>query len=561
VADVDELLNKPAPVAPIKRDQYGRYLIPDPDTGKQRAWTRATTLAGTLADRFGLEQWSKRNVVLGLGARTDLYAQAASCTPDDRDTLNQIITQAEEASKGKAGANLGTALHRFTERIDAGETIQPPAPWDADVNAYRTAMGAHGVTVLPAWIERVLIIPQLGVAGTCDRLCTAPEWVLPRIGDLKTGKDVLRYSMPEIAIQLSLYAHATHWFDPATGVLQEIDLSIDQECALVMHLPVGRGACTLYEVDIAAGWTMAQVAAEVREWRKRKNLAGQLEPATITTGNPQDRQTPSGSPGKDPSRESGDQPAEGSSGAANPLEGTPSAGPAPELLAPRVDWLRARIAALTPTAKVEAGRMWPDNTPRKADHITDHDQIDRISRCLWAVETAHGLSFPDPDPADAAPPPLPAIEEKPQPKPPIEAIEWADKGKALLALLDDEPLAHACAQVAGCTDVPMTQLRYEALQAVVTQIGDPAGAIRAAWHGPQPDIDVVPQAEQIMALGAAQAAGAPAATKRIGLTAARNAARTHGLPAPKSLTEAASSPLLAALVASGTNTNNPQETT
>jgi hypothetical protein len=226
----------------------------------------------------------------------------------------------------------------------------------------------------------------------------------------------------------------------------------------------------------------------------------------------------------------------------------------------RVDWMRARIAALTPAAKIEAGRMWPDDTPRKAEHIVDHDQIDRISKCLWQVETAHGLSFPDPDPADDTPTPAPEPDKPLTAKPADDAVDWANKGKALLALLDDEPLAHACAVVAGCHNTRMTQLRYQALQAVVTQVGSPGGAIRAEWHGPNPDITVVAQAEQIMALGAAQATGAPTATKRIGLTAARNAAHTHGLPVPKSLGEAATSPLLAALTASGTNTHNPQET-
>lgn len=529
---VDQILNAPTPAASIRRDRYGRYLIPDPDTGNQRAWTRATTLAGTLADRFALEQWSKRNVVLGLGARQDLYAQAASCTPDDRDTLNDIVQQAEEASKANARANLGTALHRFTERVDAGETITPPAPWDADVAAYRQTMTAHGIQVVPAWIERVLIIPQLGVAGTCDRLCTNTDWALPRIGDLKTGRDVVRYSMPEIAIQLSLYAHATHWFDPATNQLHPISIAIDRDSALVMHLPVGQATCTLYDVDIAAGWQMAQVATDVREWRKRRNLAAQLVPGNGTTGHP--------------------------AGPGTPQESNPSTGPAPDHAA-RLEWLRGRIAALTPSARLEAARMWPDGTPRKADQITSHDEIDRISRCLWAVEGAHGIRFPDLDPADTPPAP-PTVEQRADtPKPPNPAVDWADKGKALLALLDDEPLARACAHVAGCLDVAMNQRRYEALQAVVTQIGAVGGAIRADWPGPT--ITIVDQAEQIMAIGAAQARNAPNVTKAIGLQAARHAAKTHGLPTPKSLADAATSPLLAALVASGTNTiPNPQET-
>jgi hypothetical protein len=286
VAQFTAVMAEQRPSAQIKRDQWGRYRIPHPDTGKETSWTRATTLANTLADRFGLEQWSKRNVVLGLGARHDLYAQAASCKPDDKDALNRIVKDAEEAAKSSAGANLGTALHRFTERIDAGEDLAAPPPWDADVNAYKQAMDSHSVGVFPDWIEHVLLVPELQVAGTCDRLCTSPLWALPRIGDLKTGKDVLQYGMTEIALQLSIYAHATHWFDPATGTVHKVTEVIDLDKAIVMHLPVGKATCTLYEVDIAAGWDAVQLAVQVRNWRKRKNLADQMIPTPDTPIHP-----------------------------------------------------------------------------------------------------------------------------------------------------------------------------------------------------------------------------------------------------------------------------------
>lgn len=272
------------PDAGIKRDRWGRYLIDHPVTGKQQAWTRATTLANTLADRFGLEQWAKRNVALGIGARQDLYAKAASCTPDDKKTLNEIVVAAEDAAASAAGANLGTALHRFTERLDAGETVTAPPPWDKDLDAYQQAMAAHEITVVPGWIERVLLVPELGVAGTCDRLLEQRvRWFQARIGDVKTGKDVVRYGMTEIALQLAIYAHATHWYDPATGDTHQIDETIDQQHGLVMHLPVGQGRCTLYQVDIQAGWEAVRLAVDVRTWRQRNDLCRQLAPTRPAT--------------------------------------------------------------------------------------------------------------------------------------------------------------------------------------------------------------------------------------------------------------------------------------
>ncbi|MGH9209875.1 MAG: hypothetical protein ACRD2C_04245 [Acidimicrobiales bacterium] len=258
----------------VLRDRWGRYLIPDPATGEVRAWTRATTLAATLADRTVLEAWDQRNVVLGIGARADLYAQAASCTPDDTAVLNGIVDQAKAAAAAQAGANTGSALHRFTERVDAGEhDLVVPEPWDRDIAAYQATLQVHRITVAPGWLERVLVIPDAGAAGTCDRLLCAPGWGRPRIGDLKTGQDIVRYGAGYIAVQLALYAHATHWYDPTTGDLHEITDDVDQDQGLVMHLPAGHGTCDLHDIDIAAGWDAVQLALDVRRWRTRKNLA------------------------------------------------------------------------------------------------------------------------------------------------------------------------------------------------------------------------------------------------------------------------------------------------
>jgi hypothetical protein len=227
-----------------------------------------------LADRYGLEQWAKRNVILGLAARHDLYAQAASCTPDDKTELNRIVEQAEQAAKASAGANLGTALHRFTERIDRGEEVMVPAQWQPDVNAYVDTLAANDVDVIAGTNEQIVVIPQLGVAGTIDKMVRVPGYPLPMIADLKTGQDVVKYGMGEIAIQLALYAGATHMWD---GSAYHQMPAVDREHALVIHLPVGQGRCELHVADIAAGREAVRKAMWVREWRKKsKELSSPL---------------------------------------------------------------------------------------------------------------------------------------------------------------------------------------------------------------------------------------------------------------------------------------------
>lgn len=272
---VDNLLAAVRPEP--KRDRYGRYLITPRAGGKPKPYTRATTWAKTMADQYGLQQWQLRMCALGLGARHDLYARVAATRTDDKDGLNKLVEQAIEAAKASAGANLGTALHEFTERVDLGEEVSPPPPWDADVAAYRTTLAEAGVTVLPDWVERVVVCDGLEVAGTLDRLVEHAGRV--RVADLKTGN--VEYAWGEIAIQLAIYAHATSAYNYATDTHLELP-SIDTDVALVIHLPAGKATCTIFEVDIAAGWEAALLAERVRGWRKRKDLAKCVQPAPGT---------------------------------------------------------------------------------------------------------------------------------------------------------------------------------------------------------------------------------------------------------------------------------------
>jgi hypothetical protein len=258
-----------------KRDRYGRYLLPDPDGGKEQPWTRATTFAKTLADTFALTQWGERMVAKGIGLRADLYALACSAGVEDKDTLNKVAAQAKDAAASAAGANLGTALHSFTEALDRGEQPVVPDPWRADVEAYRVAMAASGMVTVPTLIERIVVVPQYKVAGCFDRILqTTQAQISTRqhlVGDLKTAKRV-DYSWTEIAIQLALYAHGAAIWNAVTQRYEPMP-AVDQDKAIVMHLPVGQGRCHLYEVDTAAGWEAAALASQVRAWRTRKNLA------------------------------------------------------------------------------------------------------------------------------------------------------------------------------------------------------------------------------------------------------------------------------------------------
>lgn len=272
-----------APGQSVKRDRFGRYLLPDPVTGKERAWTRATTVARTLADEYHLTLWKMRQVAKGLALRPDLVAGAAAADPEaDKGTLNEIAEKAMERAGSSAGATMGTALHSFAERLDRGEALDAigaPPPLDADLREYAATLKRHRLTVRREYVERIAVLPELGIAGTFDRIVGQPAGQSKAkplaVLDLKTAKSV-DYSMLEIAIQLALYAHAPLMWDPAAGRFEPMPAGVDRERALVLHLPVGKAHGQVYGVNIIEGWEYAQLALKVREARSRGKGMGWL---------------------------------------------------------------------------------------------------------------------------------------------------------------------------------------------------------------------------------------------------------------------------------------------
>lgn len=267
--------------ATIRRNQWGQYLLPHPETGEEQAWPRVTTIAKTLADQFALTQWKMRMVARGVGMRPDLGMLAAAADPDSsegKSALHNVTETAMEVAGSSKGRNLGTALHNFTEQYDRGQTPRVPEPYDRDVSEYVRTLRMFGLQAHPNLIERVVVCPELGAAGTLDRimLCSDGVW---RIVDLKTAQEV-QYSGIEIAVQLAIYAHSTYAWIPETNSYEALP-ALDQGMALVIHLPSGQARCEVNAVNVAEGWNLAQLSIDVRHARSNaKKLIVPLGPPT-----------------------------------------------------------------------------------------------------------------------------------------------------------------------------------------------------------------------------------------------------------------------------------------
>ncbi len=186
VPEADVFDSAPAAKPEPKRDRWGRYMLPHPDTGKRQAWTRATTMAKSISDTFALNMWSQRMTAKGLALRPDLVALAGTLdVKADKDRLNSLVDQAKDAAGQKVAANLGTAVHSYTEHVDGGGSLESvPVLHRPEVAAYLAAMRDAGLTAVPHLIERITVVPEFGTAGTLDRVLQEADGSYV-IGDVK----------------------------------------------------------------------------------------------------------------------------------------------------------------------------------------------------------------------------------------------------------------------------------------------------------------------------------------------------------------------------------------
>lgn len=356
--------------ADFPRDRWGRPLIVPDGGGKQVAYGRFSSHGSVLEEKFALEKWKIRTSAIGLTKRDDLFAQLAACPTEDTSRLDEILAQALEAGGGSIGANLGTALHEFTQRIDLGEiTLDDIAePWKSDVQAYLQALSTHHFSVVKELIEVNLVNDELMLAGTADRFYSTKFGTV--CADIKTGKQISKNPLA-YAVQLAGYANS-FLYNVDTGERRQIAEDIELRIGYIIHIPANQGRCDIYEVDLQEAMAAARLASTVKRWQKRQDLVRKVEPLV----QPKTVQT---APAFD-----------------------------------RNSWLHARIKPLIEICKSELNALWPAGipTPKSGTTIWTDQQIDEIIKTVETLETIHELPFFEKDPAIQ-----PASNRQPKPEP------------------------------------------------------------------------------------------------------------------------------------------------
>ena len=264
------------PATEIPRDRWGRPLIVPPDGGKPIGYTRVSTLAKALDDKTSLMVWKCRQTAIGLARRPDLVSKT-SAVGDNRAALNEVVKEALAAAASDRAANVGTALHAFTERIDAGEKpadlVPHTDPLYLDLCAYKEA--TKHLTMAAA--ELFVVCDELQAAGSFDRLVGVPDVGL-LVSDLKTGQHEPDYPHG-VAQQIAIYANSTLYAPEQGRIAALADLGVRTDVGLLIHLPSERGVCELYLIDLEHGWQLAQAAVAVRSAYKSKPLTKLNPPA------------------------------------------------------------------------------------------------------------------------------------------------------------------------------------------------------------------------------------------------------------------------------------------
>lgn len=293
------------PEADVPRGNGGSpLLVPRGLEGKgiRSEYTRASYMADFIEDKSHIHKWEMRYLAKAMGQNEDLAALAAcevystgiSDAVQGREktqsgrNLDQIIERAFDRVRLHEKADRGTAIHGFTE---PRWWAQDPAEHPSDrIKAVPERLRGP---VAAFWeINRKECIELVGTevftandftmsAGTFDHLVRIPGHPLFGetcvVSDKKTGS----FDPFSWAVQISSYAYGDV-YNTADDTRPAWPGRINKEYGLVWQIDAVSSEVKLWVVDIAFGWQMAQLAAQVRDAHKRTDVAVEYKSPTFT---------------------------------------------------------------------------------------------------------------------------------------------------------------------------------------------------------------------------------------------------------------------------------------
>jgi hypothetical protein len=360
------------------------------DPTKWDRYSRPSGWGSDLDDESNLVTWKIDRAMEGVASDPSIAAIVASHI-GNKQGAKERRERAIQRGRGDEAADIGTALHLMTERVERADGFAAPEPYATDIAAYLSALDGAGLS--SEFIECHLVNDSWRAAGTADRIYRAHrplaipgfDVVVPGqriLGDLKTGKR-LDYSLPGFAIQLALYTDSV-FYDVETNERSPLPTNLRTDLALLVHMPAGTGSCTLHWIDLQVGREGCRIVRDVRAWRKRDDFTIDYTPppsdeaALLTT--PMEALVHGNFVPHEPD--------------------IPDGHDVGEWLAAMSAWAQDRIntIGLSSEARTMLMRQWPTGAPTIRQGGLSPAQLSAVLDLLDAIEGAYSLPFPAGDP-------------------------------------------------------------------------------------------------------------------------------------------------------------------
>ena len=242
------------------------------------AYTRMSTMAGTLDDSGGLIDWVAARAMIGMVKSRSIHSQISHlvsafddpwAAPEGKKPLKELVRKAQEAGGSDEAAGEGTAFHGLTECYDRGmKTEYVPEHMAKWLLEYQLAMQDWE----PLHVEPFVVCDELKVAGSPDRYLRHRKTGQIVCADLKTGSSEPDFPL-KVTVQVAIGAHSVI-YDQETGSREPVE-DCDQKQGILIHCPIRAGGtprCDLYLLDLETGWANAELSYRVREARKMEKL-------------------------------------------------------------------------------------------------------------------------------------------------------------------------------------------------------------------------------------------------------------------------------------------------
>jgi hypothetical protein len=360
------------------------------DPTKWDRYSRPSGWGSDLDDESNLVVWKIDRAMEGVACDPSIAAMVAS-NLGNKEGAKDRRERAIQRGRGDEAADIGTALHKMTERVEIGDGFVAPEPYSADIAAYLMLLDSAGLT--SEFIECKLVNDEMRAAGTADRIYKAHrpleipgfDALVPGqyvLGDLKTGKR-LDYSLPGFCIQLALYCDSM-FYNVETNERSPLPAGLRTDVALLVHMAAGTATCAFHWLDLQVGREGARIVRDVRRWRKRDDFAVAYRPP------PSDETAILATPME--------QLVMGTFTAHEPE--LPDGVVAQAWVEAMSEFAQSRINTIggVPEARSLLMRRWPEGCPTLRQGGITAAQLSAVLDLLDAIEGAFSLPFPPGDP-------------------------------------------------------------------------------------------------------------------------------------------------------------------